>query len=306
LAPLKPTALKPGSKEHSLLRDVLLGKGERPTASDIMRRKTLTMLLALTDLRGAAPRTEDAKWHWFGAGTGNDASSEGEVPQLWFLFQACDLIRLAYETILSAALTLLETSARRRLSLGDLTEALLDCLDVPDGESWEDYALTAIGQGEAQGVRDRAATMLDALAQGEVDEQVRAAVALVASLEAIMANHEALLASTLSKTDYFQSLRTEMHFLQRHRSSGARELLGGMVRERILKRHLWVASRKFRNQKAYTFLMEPEEGLLRYRDHFKVSPSSPRLDQALRFLRDMSLINENGITDIGRAELLAA
>lgn len=64
-----------------------------------------------------------------------------------------------------------------------------------------------------------------------------------------------------------------------------------------------MASRKFRNQKAYTFLIEPEERLLRYRDRFRVSPSSPRLDQAIRFLRDVKLIDNAGLTDFGRAEL---
>src|SRR3546814_10297468 len=62
-----------------------------------------------------------------------------------------------------------------------------------------------------------------------------------------------------------------------------------------LFRSLWVASRKFRNQKAYTFHMEPEEGVLRYRAPIRVSPSSPRLDQALRFLRDISLIDNGGV-----------
>ena len=66
-----------------------------------------------------------------------------------------------------------------------------------------------------------------------------------------------------------------------------------------------MASRKFRNQKAYTFLIEPEEGMLRYRDRFRVSPSSPRLDQAMRFLRDVKLIDDAGLTDFGRAELMS-
>ena len=61
----------------------------------------------------------------------------------------------------------------------------------------------------------------------------------------------------------------------------------------------------FRNQKAYTFLIEPEEGMLRYRDRFRVSPSSPRLDQAMRFLRDVKLIDDAGLTDFGRAELMS-
>lgn len=51
--------------------------------------------------------------------------------------------------------------------------------------------------------------------------------------------------------------------------------------------------------------MEPEDGVLRYRDDFSVSPSSPRLDQALRFLRDIKFLDSEGLTDLGRNELVA-
>ena len=115
-----------------------------------------------------------------------------------------------------------------------------------------------------------------------------------------------MLESALNAPDHFQSLRTEFKYLQAREQENARTVLVALVRERVLKRHLWVASRKFRNQKAYTFLIEPEEGLLRYRDRFRVSPSSPRLDQAMRFLRDVKLIDDEGLTEIGRAELDAA
>jgi hypothetical protein len=115
-----------------------------------------------------------------------------------------------------------------------------------------------------------------------------------------------LIDEALSGADYFQSLRTEVQFLDRARSAPASRVIADVIRERVLKRHLWVASRKFRNQKAYTFHMEPEEGQLRYRSHFRISPSSPRLDQALRFLRDIRLIDEGGITERGRAEMATA
>src|SRR3546814_1415968 len=116
----------------------------------------------------------------------------------------------------------------------------------------------------------------------------------------------ALVEEALSGADYFQSLRTDAQFLGRNRAGDARRVISDLIRERVLKRHLWVASRKFRNQKAYTFHMEPEEGVLRYRAPIRVSPSSPRLDQALRFLRDISLIDNGGVTLIGKAELAAA
>jgi len=76
-----------------------------------------------------------------------------------------------------------------------------------------------------------------------------------------------------------------------------------MISSRVIKRHLWVASRKFRNQKAYTFLMEPDDGQLRFRSRFSVSPSSPRIDQAVQFLHDAKLLDDKGPTSLGLAEI---
>lgn len=135
---------------------------------------------------------------------------------------------------------------------------------------------------------------------------MQSVVVLVAALVERATAFGELLDNALNAPDHFQSLRTEVRFLQARGQENAQTLLDALVRERVLKRHLWVASRKFRNQKAYTFLIEPEEGLLRYRDRFRVSPSSPRLDQAMRFLRDVKLIDDAGLTDFGRAELHAA
>jgi hypothetical protein len=142
--------------------------------------------------------------------------------------------------------------------------------------------------------------------QGETVEQVRLAVSLIALLYVRASDATNLIEEALSGADYFQSLRTEVQFLDRARSLSAHRVIADMVRERIIKRHLLVASRKFRTQKAYTFHMELEEGRLRYRNHFHVLPGSPRLDQALRFLRDIGLIDEAGITQFGRAEMAAA
>jgi len=79
--------------------------------------------------------------------------------------------------------------------------------------------------------------------------------------------------------------------------------LAELLRERIFRRHLWVASQKFLNQKAYTFLFEPDDGALRFRDFFKVSPSSSRIDQAVQFLCDVKFLDEHGVTPFGLKEL---
>ncbi|MBP6434781.1 MAG: hypothetical protein KA292_08970 [Sphingorhabdus sp.] len=301
---MKPNQLKQGSDEHILLTDILLGKSDASGETDRMRRNTLQMLLDVTATSRSIPRAEQVKWHWFENVPNLQGGSAREVPHLWFLYQACDLVRLAYEAILSAALTLLETAPRRRMTLADLTDELIGFVEIAGDQTWEDFSLGLAD--EATAAREHAQAMLSAMEEGETAEQVRLAVSLIAILYDRSSTATSLIEEALSGADYFQSLRTEVQFLDRARASSASRVIADLIRERILKRHMWVASRKFRNQKAYTFHMEPEEGQLRYRSHFRVSPSSPRLDQALRFLRDISLIDENGITERGRAEMATA
>ena len=298
---MKPNQLKQGSDEHILLTEILLGKSDTRSETDRMRRSTLQMLLDVTATSRLIPRAEQVKWHWFENVPNLQGGNAREVPHLWFLYQACDLMRLAYEAILSAALTLLETAPRRRMTLADLTDELIGFAKIAGDQTWEEFSLGLAD--EAAAAREHAQAMLSAMEEGETAEQVRLAVSLIAILYDRSSAATSLIEEALSGADYFQSLRTEVQFLDRARAVSASRMISDLIRERILKRHMWVASRKFRNQKAYTFHMEPEEGRLRYRSHFRVSPSSPRLDQALRFLRDISLIDENGITERGRAEM---
>src|SRR3546814_2291224 len=148
--------------------------------------------------------------------------------------------------------------------------------------------------------------MLDAMNAGETAQQVQNAISLIAILAEKATTEAALVEEALSGADYFQSLRTEAQFLGRNRAGDARRVISDLIRERLLKQLLWVASRKFRNKKAYTFHIEPEEGVLRYRAPICVSPRSSTLDQPLRFLRDIILIATGSVSPIGKAESAAA
>jgi hypothetical protein len=311
LKEMKPAALLPGSEEHRLLSDILLGKAITPSAGDLMRRRTMLMLLALADSLKRVPWVEDAKWQWFDSraadGVETEATTDEDARSFWSLYQACDLTRLAYETILSAALILLESAPSRRLPLENLVDQLVGFIAPPEDQTWFDFKKSFVLEDGCVGTaKGHALAMTDASDAGETADQVRRSVALIAALVEKSSELNKFMEQALQAGEHFQSLRTEVRFLRERETSSARSVVELLIRERILKRHLWVASRKFRNQKAYTFLIEPEDSLLRYRDHFSLSPSSPRLQQALRFLSDVKLINESGLTDLGRTELAAA
>lgn len=307
LRDMKPAALAPGSDEHRLLSNILLGHTDKARPSDETRRQTLRMPLGLTAASGAIPKAEDVKWRWYEADfiADDPANDADEVRRLWVLYQACDLMRLAYEAILSAALTILAASNSRRLTLNELIDELVDHAECPDGISWgtfEKELRTAQGAEEA---RIYYVALLDAVATGTPQALVKSALPLIGVLLEKAAKFGPLMEKSLSIGEHFQSLRTEAIFLEKWSTADAKSTAKTLFRDRILKRHLWVASRKFRNQKAYTFLMEPDDSFVRYRDHFRVSPSSPRLEQALRFLKDVMLIDESGLTAFGRAEMAA-
>lgn len=306
MAPMQPSDIVVGSAEHRLLVQVLLGQVSPAIAPDKLRRSTAIMLLQLIGATKEVPRAEAVKWEWFSAGhpAPEPASAIEDVRVMWALYQACDLMRLAYENILDLALDILQEADLGRMPLGEVVSELVGLVDVPGGVTWRDYSANLLeGFDPSKAARLADERMVEARASGDRATRMQSVVTLVAALVEWAAAFGELLYSALNAPDHFQSLWTEVKYLQAREQENARTVLVALVRERVLKRHLWVASRKFRNQKAYTFLMEPEEGLLRYRDRFRVSPSSPRLDQAMRFLRDVKLIDDEGLTEIGRAEL---
>lgn len=306
MAPMQPSEIVAGSDEHRLLVQVLLGQVSPAIAPDKLRRSTSLMLLQLIGTTKEVPRAEAVKWEWFGAGQhgAEPVPATEDVRTLWALYQACDLMRLAFENILDLALDILQEVELRRMPLGQVVAELIGIVDVPDGMTWEGYCAGLLdGLEPAMAARLAYERVGEARASGDRSKRMQSVLALVAALTERAVTFGELLDKALNAPDHFQSLRTEVRFLQARAKENARTVLDALVRERVLKRHLWVASRKFRNQKAYTFLIEPEEGLLRYRDRFQVSPSSPRLEQAMRFLRDVKLIDGAGLTDFGHAEL---
>jgi len=309
MAPMQPSDIVVGSAEHRLLVQVLLGQLSPAIAPDKLRRSTAIMLLQLIGATKEVPRAEAVKWEWFSSGhpAPEPAPAIENVRVMWALYQACDLMRLAYENILDLALDILQEAELGRMPLGEVVTELAGLVDVPGGMTWRDYSASLLkGLDPAKAARLADVRIVEARASGDRATRMQSVVALVAAIVERAVAFGELLDSALNAPDHFQSLRTEVKYLQAREQENARTVLVALVRERVLKRHLWVASRKFRNQKAYTFLIEPEEGLLRYRDRFRVSPSSPRLDQAMRFLRDVKLIDDEGLTEIGRAELAAA
>ncbi len=62
--------LRLGSKEHTLLDDVLLGKAIGQAELDLVRQATLKVLSQSVDQEGAIPEMETIRWRWFDGAAG--------------------------------------------------------------------------------------------------------------------------------------------------------------------------------------------------------------------------------------------
>ncbi|MGJ8623996.1 MAG: hypothetical protein ACSHW1_14650 [Yoonia sp.] len=299
---MKPSNILPSSSEQSALATVLLGQNNSPSKSDGLRRETMTQLLLLAATVGRVPQTNDAKWAWFSAGSGDEPAAE--ILQLWSLYQASDLFRLAYEGLLSASLRIIEAAPFQRMTLPQVLSEVVDAAEISNDVTLEELFVAQIaGQSLDDFAQLALKDLLDAEATADSEDQVRASLSLLAALFQKRPEYPQDIWNSLLAADHFQSFATEARFIERLLQNPAQIALQEILGQRVIKRHLWVASRKFRNQKAYTFLFEPEDGALRYRKPFTISPSSPRIDQAVQFLKDARLLGDDGPTELGLREI---
>lgn len=305
LAPLKPSKIEPGSQEQQALSEILMGRHAKARPSDKTRNETLRMLLHVGQHVGRPPRSEETKWIWFGARAGDEeADHKSDLQAVWALYQTSDLLRLAYETFLMASLNFLRHAPRQRASLGAIVENLVELANPPENLSLRDWFSVLADGTDAENLAKTSATLMQAgLAEGDDQKAVQSAWSLIAALMIKGNAFDDGILTWLGSAGHFQSLVTEKRFIETRSELPAVTATAQILADRILRRHLWVASRKFRNQKAYTYLFEPDDGALRYRGQFRVAPSSPRIDQAVQFLRDVGFLDPEGVTEIGRPEL---
>lgn len=308
MAAIKPSNILARSAEQDGLASVLMGRHEAAADTDRTRRQTMLMLLQLAETLNRPPKSEETKWAWFGAPDNKERTLSGsDLRQVWALYQASDLFRLSYEVLLYAALRIVQEAPSGRLPLQTVIARVMDLGDLPDAVRADGWMQRQMEDNEPEEVAKAAKQkMFDARSTGDPAGEVQAALALISALTLIAQQIDSTVVRWLGSAGHFQSLVSESDYLRARAHLPVTTVIAELLQDRILKRHLWVASRKFRNQKAYTFLLEPDEGALRFRSFFQVSPSSPRIDQAVQFLRDVKFLDDGGLTDLGREELQQA
>ena len=321
---LAPSEIGTESEEREAYQDVLLTPADTNGEASLSRQRTILLVLKITELLGREPKPDDVRWILY---AGRDQSG-GELAlgsagleaqrRRWWVYQANDLCHIAHETLLKFTLDKLADAPNGR----PLAQLIPYCVEVllasasETPESWSVFLeqLQPSDNPYSADAPNSEWSLASAIMKsaGRKDESVCPpdiawkAVVLLATLHRRVRYDQVDIAAELGQfdPDAFRSLLSETRFLKRHLDDDFRDTLGRIIEERIVRRHLWVALRKFRHQGDYTFLIEVDEGRLRLREKDGPVYTNPRLGPAITFLKDIHLIEDDGLTQRG-AEIVS-
>ena len=319
LPAILPSAIDQTSTERSLYQDILLSPQDAPPATALSRRLSVQLILKIAALLGRRPRPDEVRWILY-AGCDQDGRAlpltepaQTAQRERWWVYHANDLCHIACETLLKFTLDTLgdypsgiTLSRLIPLCVNQLAQSLTDTpLTWP---AYRDAITLAPNAYDSQDAGSEAALSSAIIRAGRSDETVCApetaakAITLLAILHRRVRDESHDMTEPLGvfDPDAFRSLLSETRFLEHHSDENFRATLEKLLEERIIRRHLWVALRKLRHQGDYTFLIETDEGRLRLREKDGPVYTNPRLGPAISFLQDINLLDENGLTDLGK------
>ena len=226
----------------------------------------------------------------------------------WRVYQANDLLHVAYEALLKFCLDLL-ASYPAGVALQDLiAEAIGEIKSSLDDwpQTWRQF----VSDNQPQDIHAERLLCASIMQGSRTSNFCTPEMAWDAlRLLAIVYWRSKLDADTI-KDEFgrldpmaFRSVFTETTYLHTHQDEDFAAVIGALIEQRIIRRHLWVALRKLRYQGDYTFLIEADEGRVRLRQQYGPVFTNPRLGPATTFLTDIYLVDDNGLTERGRKAL---
>lgn len=321
LAVFAPSEIAAQSDERSAYQNILLQASDDSAGTDLSRRMSIVLILKIAALLGREPNAEEIRWVLYSGfdQEGNplvlDTAELEAHRQRWWVYHANDLCHIAFETLLKFVLDhLARFPAGRPLAalIPDCVENILsEAQTLPP--SWSGFLDDLKPAQNAYAADDPLSEFSSSVsimksAGGRRDERecspeiAWTALRMLAVLHKRVRNENRDIARELRifDPDAFRSLLSELRFLDQHFENDFRETVGRLLEERIIRRHLWIALRKFRYQGDYTFLIETDEGKLRLREKDGPVYTNPRLGPAITFLKDIDLIGSDGLTERGK------
>lgn len=323
-ARLAPSGIRKGGSERKLYEDILFARIGPQDQVATSRRSSLLLILKIAKQIQRAPTPDDVRWTLYagkdqeGRVFASPAQQLAAQTERWRIYHANDLCHVALECLLKYVLDTLDDYPR-----GIAPSALIaQCADditstmyhLPS--SWTAFvaSLPPVDNSGDPNAQDSELGLANTIMAARrtihrcSPEVARNALTLLALLHrAFRANTQAI-ADELTNLDFtaFHSLLTEGRYLEQVGDTPFRDTVARIIEERVMRRHLWVALRKFQRQGDYTFLIETDDGLIRLREKDGPVFTNPRLGPAIRFLNDIHLLDENGLTRRGEEVLQAS
>jgi hypothetical protein len=323
-AQVHPDSIPAESSEADLLRSLFFGtdpemrKGEPPQSVE-WRRRTLLLLLSFLRDAGAVPAADPAGDFRWACHTGylNDGKEWQVGPDLlpafhgWSTYQRNELLNYALESLLYAVLNLLEGDALRPVNVA---RALADraMASVPPARSHPTEldplpstvaAFVAAMQHDAAGdARSPESTfglwsrLRDAVRRRDFDAMPGLAVRLLGRIVTDRGPSVDPFGVVPNGAELVESHEVQLlawwNRVEKRRDDDLRDFVAELVLDWIIYRHLRVATRKLASQGDSTFKFRPEKGSLVLIAAKLPAPTftSPRLDQALRILKDLHCV----------------
>ncbi len=282
--------LKKDSVEENLLRDLLFGRCE--VESKIRADTLIEILIAARDMN-KFPSQDDLRWLWFDNSPG-DNHPRRDCRLAWQYYQVGDSLRVCLEALLYKIAHILSNSDGDQRPQ-DLTYEV--CKDVPANVSFEDFFLSlevASDGVDTELLHRRAVTSVSSMSD---------ILSLLARVYVRWSDRAKDLALVYPETERFITPISGLGFLKSRKDESAQKVLRTFILEKVIRQHLWVATRKLHGQGNFTYVFEFEEGKLSVRSKGSTYSSGPRTATALRFLEEIGLIDKEGITANGAEEL---
>ena len=314
---MMPSEIGQTSTERDFYQDILFAHAGLEEDVDRSRRLSLLLILKVANLLKRAPKPDEVRWVLY-AGCDMDGSplildtDELETQRMrWWVYQVNDLCHFALETLLKFTLDVLGTfpggiTLSRLITL--CTEKMREIVEVHP-KSWNTFLeqLTLAENPYAQNDLQSEWALIREIMPAARNESVCPPESAWKALTLLCILHKRVKESGkdiseelgVFDANAFRSVLTETRFLNQHGDEMFTRTVGRLYEERVIRRHLWIALRKFRYQGDYTFLIEADDGRVKLREKDGPGFTNPRLGPAITFLKDIHLINGNGLTERG-------
>ncbi len=314
-----PSAIPEESDERQLLQKILFGEDRISILDTTSRRKSLLLFLHLADCLKAKPNVNEIRWALYSQrlADGKPFTIPSQLSShagMWQAYQANELAHIAMEALLSL---LLEGLNEHPVEVtAAITETVNKVLST-----WEKLPVSWSVLRGKQPLTPNSSDLKEegsevSLAHKVMDRgDLVAAAAAGVQLLAVLDNRWPGLnhpvgsvfgpISTLGKR-FPHSVMGLLSFLRARENLTFEQTLFDLVQRYVVEQHLRIAMRKLYHQGKRTFLFELLDGQLQ--KPLTTSPvfTNPRIETSLLFLRDLYLLDEEGLSARGKNLLGAA